>query len=259
MVLQGSGHRVLTRTTLAAGILTLLSTLSLLVLSHFEHCRTTRPSAIIQLFLLVTILLELPRLRTAWLLDGDDQNMIACLFTVTFALWVVLLQLESFQKWNHVTFPPESIPPEERQGIFGRTFFWWLMPMFFKGYSRTISMDDLFAIDDDLKGTRLHERLLKSWHSGKHHKRQSRLSEKLIEFVKSTTRKSTLLQPPSCGHFPPNSVLLLSLVLPSWGLVLPNHISSMLQLRTLRIIAGCLKAMGMDSSGHMRSVILDLL
>jgi len=42
--------------------------------------------------------------------------------------------------------------------------------MFFKGYSRTLSMDDLFAIDDDLKGTKLHERLLKSWHSGKHPK-----------------------------------------------------------------------------------------
>jgi ATP-binding cassette, subfamily C (CFTR/MRP), member 1 len=169
-VLQGSGHRVLARTSLATSTLILCSTLSLLVLSHFEHGRTTRPSAIIQLFLVSTILLELPRLRTAWLLDGDDQNIVAWLFTVIFALWIVLLQLESFQKWKHVTLPPESIPPEERQGIFGRTFFWWLMPLFFQGYSRTLSMHDLFAIDEDLKGIRLHQRLMKSWRAGKHPK-----------------------------------------------------------------------------------------
>lgn len=41
------------------------------------------------------------------------------------------------------------------------------MPMFFQGYSRTLSMDDLFAIDDDLEGTTLYERLLKSWLCGK--------------------------------------------------------------------------------------------
>ncbi|KUJ12857.1 P-loop containing nucleoside triphosphate hydrolase protein [Mollisia scopiformis] len=39
------------------------------------------------------------------------------------------------------------------------------MPMFLQGYKRTLSMNDLYAIDDDLKGTRLYERLLRSWHA----------------------------------------------------------------------------------------------
>ncbi len=65
-----------TRTTDAAGVLALLSTLSLLVLSDFEHCRTIRPSALIQLFLFFTILLDLPRLRTLWLL-GNDGYVVA--------------------------------------------------------------------------------------------------------------------------------------------------------------------------------------
>jgi len=239
--------------------LLLLSTLSLLVLSHYEHCRTIRPSATIQLFLLCTLLLELPRLRTTWLLGEDGQDMVHCLFTATFILWIVLLQLESFQKWTHTTVSPELIPPEERQGIFGRTFFWWLMPMFFTGYSRTLFMDDLFAIDDDLKGTRLYERISKSWKSGNNLKRQSRLSVTLIEFVKSTRRKSILLQQPFCGPSPPSLFLLLFLVLPSWGLVLASHISSMLRLRTLRTMPGYPRTMGTDSSGHMHFVTLGLL
>lgn len=163
-MLQGTGHGVLTRTTLAASILALLSTLALLVLSDFEHRRTTRPSAIIQVFWLFTLMLDLPRLRTMWLLG--DESLVASLFTVTYGLRVVLMLVESIQKWKHATVSPESIPPEERQGVFGRLFFWWLMPMFMEGYRRDLSMDDLFAIDDDLKGTILYSRLQSSWKTG---------------------------------------------------------------------------------------------
>lgn len=166
VVIQATGHHALARTSIATNILLLLSTLILLVLSHYEHGRTIRPSATIQLFLLCTLLLELPRLRTTWLVDEDGQDVVPCLFTATFILWIVLLQLESFQKWTHVTTSPELIPPEERQGVFGRTFFWWLMPLFFKGYRRTLAMNDLFAIDDDLKGTKLYRRISKTWQSG---------------------------------------------------------------------------------------------
>jgi len=143
----------------------LVSTVLLLVVSDFEHRRTTSPSGLIQVFLLLTVLLDLPRLRTAWLLDG--AYVVASVFTVTFVLRILLLTVESVQKWKHAAISPESIPPEERQGIFGRTFFWWLMPMFLKGYTRDLSMDDLFAIDDDLKGGMLYERLISSWNSGK--------------------------------------------------------------------------------------------
>ncbi len=113
-----------------------------------------------------TIFLNLPRLRTAWILG--DGYVIAGIFTVIFFLQIMLLVLESTQKWKHALGTPELIPPEERQGIFGRTFFWWLMPMFLKGYSRDLSMDDLFQIDADLKGEILHTRLLRSWNSSKH-------------------------------------------------------------------------------------------
>ena len=144
--------------------MSLISTLELSILADFEHNRTTRPSAIIQTFLFFSTLLGIPHLRTVWLLDGG--SIVAGLYTVTFVLQVVIITLESILKWRHVTGDPEATPPEERQGIFGRIFFWWLMPLFFKGYERDISMDDLFLIDDDLKGTILSERLKKSWNVG---------------------------------------------------------------------------------------------
>jgi hypothetical protein len=131
--------------------------------------------------------------------------------------------------------------------------------MFFEGYKRTLSMNDLFAIDDDLKGTRLYERISKTWQSGKHLTLQKSLPVTLIEFVKSTRRNDTLLQQLFCGPFLPSSVLHLFLVLPSWALVLLSLISSMLQLLTSRIMLNYPRTMDMGSLGHTRSVILDLL
>ena len=165
-VLWGTGRGVVTRTTLAGAVLALVSTVCLLVLSFFEHGRSIRPSAILQLFYFMTILVDLPRIRTQWLLDGN--TIAAALVTVIFVLRLPLLWLESVQKWHHSNIPAEKIPPEERQGIFGRTFFWWLNPLFLEGYHRDLTMDDLFAIDDGLKGTILYNRLLKSWNGGKY-------------------------------------------------------------------------------------------
>ncbi|KAK0615110.1 hypothetical protein B0T17DRAFT_377631 [Bombardia bombarda] len=176
VALWGTGRGVLTRTTLASAILAFLSTLAVLVLSNYNLYRSIRPSATVQAFLLATILLDLPRVRTQWLLD--DNTLVARLFTVTFALRVVAVVLESFnayrddaipqQKRRELGLDPESntVPPEMRQGIIGLTFFSWLNPLFWKGYRKNLTMDDLYAIDPKLEGDVLHARLLKSWNSG---------------------------------------------------------------------------------------------
>ncbi len=152
-------------TTLAAAIVTLFTTLVLLAQSDFEHRRSIRPAGTLQAFFFFTIVLDLPRIRTQWLLD--DNALIASLSIVAFVLRIVLLFVESSQKWNHSSLPPESIAPEDRQGVFGRTFFTWLNPMFLHGYSNDLTMDDMIQIDDGLKGEVLYARLLKQWKAGK--------------------------------------------------------------------------------------------
>ncbi len=164
VALLGSGHGFRVHTSLAASIVALVSTLALLVLSDKEHLRVVQPSAIIQAFFFFTILLDLPRVRTQWFLD--DNFIIAILTTVTFGLRFIVFSVESLQKWRRATVPPESIAPEYRQGLIGRTFFTWLNPMFMEGYKRDLNMGDLFPIDNDLKGQQLYERLLKHWNTG---------------------------------------------------------------------------------------------
>jgi len=165
VVLQGMGRAFVVKTTLGTSILTLVATLVLAALSDFEHCRTTRPSILIQAFLIFKVLLDMVRVRTEWFLS--DNRLVAILFSASFALHVVLLQIESLQKWKYMTLPPEAVPPEERQGIFGLSFFTWLNPLFREGYNRDLTMDDLPLIDDKIKGEQLHARLLSNWKKGK--------------------------------------------------------------------------------------------
>ena len=143
----------------------LVSTLILAALADLEHSKTLRPSALIQAFYTVTLLLDLPRIRTQWLLI--DNSTAASVFSATFVLRLIILQIESLQKWNHLGISGQKTAPEERQGIFGRTFFFWLMPMFFEGYKRDLSMADLPQIDDDILADKLYARLYKQWQRGR--------------------------------------------------------------------------------------------
>ena len=41
--------------------------------------------------------------------------------------------------------------PEQTSGILERIVFWWLMPLFRKGYESIITQEDLFPLDQDLQ------------------------------------------------------------------------------------------------------------
>lgn len=151
-------------TTLASTILNLVTTLVLLALSDLEHVRSIRPSFLLQIFFSSIILVDLPRIRTQWLLDNN--SIAAGVFSATFALNVALMTVESLQKWKHSTLYPTDTSPEDYQGVFGRTFFTWLNPLFMEGYQRDLTMDDLWVVDNDLKGETLHARLLRHWNTG---------------------------------------------------------------------------------------------
>jgi ATP-binding cassette, subfamily C (CFTR/MRP), member 1 len=162
--LWASGRGTRTNTTLAAAVLSFVSTLCLLALSVFEHGRDLRPSILVQLFLSTTILLDLPRVRTQWLLKGNST--VASLLTVALVIRVVIVTLESLQKWETGGDLPAGASPEMMQGLFGHTFMWWLNPLFQIGYKRDICMDDLHQLDHGLQGEPLGDRLLRSWDKG---------------------------------------------------------------------------------------------
>lgn len=137
----------------------------MVALADLEHVRSIRPSYLIQIFLFFSIFCDLPRIRTQWMLP--DNAKVAPIFSAAFGLKVLLIFIESLHKYSHSTMVDKNVSPEEIQGVFGDTFFTWLNPLFFQGYKRNLSMDDLYPVDDGLRGQTLYERLQSHWLKGK--------------------------------------------------------------------------------------------
>ncbi|CAK7197974.1 hypothetical protein SEUCBS139899_000628 [Sporothrix eucalyptigena] len=180
-VLLGTNKGYHTHTTLASTILNLATFVVLAVVGDLEHVRSIRPSFLIQTFFFFAILCDMPRVRTQWLVPNNST--VAPIFTAAFGVKFVLLFIESTHKYSHSNLADQKVSPEEIQGVFGRTFFTWLNPLFFEGYKRNLSMKDLYAIDDDLRGETLYKRLHSYWLKANYKKKHCLTSASLKTFA----------------------------------------------------------------------------
>ncbi|KAG4444331.1 hypothetical protein IFR05_000205 [Cadophora sp. M221] len=128
--------------------LSFISALSIAALSGLEHTRSPRPSALIQIFLLLTTLFDVVRARTLWLVAVSSGGVVFCrLFTTSIVAKVVLLFLESKQKSGNVQWDSGQHSPEETTGIFGLAAYTWLYRIFWNGYRTVLTLEDLFTLD----------------------------------------------------------------------------------------------------------------
>jgi ATP-binding cassette subfamily C (CFTR/MRP) protein 1 len=156
-------HLAKTRVSVPSAVITLVGYLALPILSFAEHVKSVRPSSLLNGYLLVSLLCDVTRARTLWLIAG---NKIASDFTATVALKFVLLLLEAVEKRRILLPTFESYPPEATSGIFSRCFFWWLNPLFRKGLRKTLSLNDLYGLDKHLLSDYLDNLLNSAWLKG---------------------------------------------------------------------------------------------
>ena len=149
------------RTSIPAAVLSFLASLSLLVLSSVEHAKSIRPSSIINVYILFSVLLDLPQARTLWLRPGPRS--IPAVFTVGFCAKAVILYLEARSKRRSL-FPPYRLyAPEALVNLYDRTVLWWLNPLFFQGYRGIISIERLYKIDGDLSSESVETNFAPIW------------------------------------------------------------------------------------------------
>ncbi|KAK3311692.1 P-loop containing nucleoside triphosphate hydrolase protein [Chaetomium strumarium] len=162
-----------TRTTLAAVIVAPISTFALAVLSYAEHSRAVRPSTLIGTFLLATLLFDIAHARTLWLraslyssFGGSISNAIAYLAVAACVVkGCVVLVLEAVEKRRaSLRDRFREYPPEATASIFNRGFFWWLNPLFRRGFfGRELDVDDLFVLDKHLRAEYCFARFQAAW------------------------------------------------------------------------------------------------
>lgn len=79
------------------------------------------------------------------------------------ALKAVALVMEAQNKRRILQAPYKTYSPEALSGIINRTFQWWINPLFIKGFSNLLSVEQLFPSDQQLTSKALFFKTSKLW------------------------------------------------------------------------------------------------
>ncbi|RFU74209.1 hypothetical protein TARUN_8040 [Trichoderma arundinaceum] len=158
-----NGPARLNSVSVAAASVSFASSLMSCALSYLEHVRSLGPSSLLNVFLLVSLLLDAAVLRTVWLsLSTAASESIRAVLTASFALKAVLLVLEGREKSAHVV-GRQTLAPEETSGLYSRAVFAWVAPLLRTGFQRLLRPADLFPLDEKMSASGLNERFWWHW------------------------------------------------------------------------------------------------
>ncbi|KAF2634043.1 hypothetical protein P280DRAFT_52852 [Massarina eburnea CBS 473.64] len=141
--------------------LSLVGALAFPLLSYFEHQRSTRTSTLLNFYLFFTVFFDTTRSRS-WSLSTDLET-ISTLFTTRVGVKVFLIIWEARGKGSLLLPEFAEEPPEATSGLFSQALFWWQNELLKKGFSNSLSVDDLFHLDKHLRSDYLHHRFGSAW------------------------------------------------------------------------------------------------
>ena len=153
-----------TPAAIGAATLSLIDAFVFCVLSYAEHGRNIRPSGILGSYLFFSLLFDIVRVRTLWLI-GDD-TIEARLFTASFVAKVFILVLEAKSKRDYLSPEDRLRGPEELSSIFSQGVFFWLNQLIVAGYMKVLSLEDLYPLDEKLSALSLHAKFSRTWDNG---------------------------------------------------------------------------------------------
>ncbi|KAI2758722.1 hypothetical protein DTO012A8_9693 [Penicillium roqueforti] len=146
LVFSATQHYPAQNVSVAGATLSLIAAISIVVLLHLEHSRAVRPSFLVSAYLLITVLLDIARVRTAWLLPYGRAYP-TCL-TASLATKLLLLVLANIEKRKWLLLSEQST--ERTSGIFNRGLFAWLNELLRKGHTSLLTSDTLPNIHEKL-------------------------------------------------------------------------------------------------------------
>ncbi|KAK1640158.1 ATPase-like protein [Colletotrichum phormii] len=150
------GHLILTcrgtywssQLGLASDALNFVASLIIILLSFLEHARSPRPSMLLGVYLLITVLFDIARTRTQWLsADSANDFRQARLSIASVILKVVVLIIESRKK-KPASASEKQQSPEATSGIISLSTYFWVNDLFLRGFRKLLILDDLYALDE---------------------------------------------------------------------------------------------------------------
>lgn len=125
-----------------------------------------RPSTLLTLYLGLSTILDLARIRTLFYLESADK--LAAIFLAGFCVKVVLFALELYEKRRLLRPQWKNASPEATSSTYSRALFIWLNDLLIKGFRSSLNVDTLTPLDSDLLNASEPEPLLARWNKGQH-------------------------------------------------------------------------------------------
>ncbi|KAH0165268.1 P-loop containing nucleoside triphosphate hydrolase protein, partial [Aureobasidium melanogenum] len=143
-----------------AEVFSFLASLAAAVLSQWEHIRSIRPSALLQLYLMVALVVQAVHLRSIWL--RNDDTIMRGLGIGQIVACAIFLAVESMSK-ESILLQRQKRSPQDTNDMFSQRLFWWLNNMFKRGYTSVLAPSDLDKMDEDLSSTDPQRRFRLEW------------------------------------------------------------------------------------------------
>ncbi|KAJ5435683.1 ABC transporter integral membrane type 1 [Penicillium cf. griseofulvum] len=160
-----------TSTSIPSAALSLANSIIIIGLSYVEDMNSTRPSSLLTVYLLLSILFDVTQIRTLWL---TRRVAIAAVQSAILGTKIAMLLLENREKTSYLKSPYKEYPPEATRGVIDLSFVWWLNRLFLTGYQKIIGSRDLFVLEPGLSSGNTGERLKRAWE--KHGRAENKLS-----------------------------------------------------------------------------------
>ncbi|KAK7958693.1 multidrug resistance-like protein [Apiospora saccharicola] len=145
----------------AASGMSLAAGLALSALSYLEHARSLRPSWILNVYLLASLVLDCAVLRTFWL--APVPATIRPVYTASFCLKGAALVLEATGKRRFILHECAGKSAEALSGLYSQALLCWINPLLAVGYRRLLRPGDLYVLDEGLSTRANGERFWEYW------------------------------------------------------------------------------------------------
>ncbi|KAF6795321.1 ABC multidrug transporter [Colletotrichum sojae] len=163
---SGSPSTLTTPATIPTAALVVAVSLAYCALTWLEHNRNLKPSFIPFAYLFLSVILDLPRCRTLWMIHESSQasrRAIPALFTANLALRFGMLLHESSGKRRILLPDYRGYAKSTTAGTLSRSTFFWLWSLFVGGYRRNLKLEDLDPLEPGLESEPLYREFREAW------------------------------------------------------------------------------------------------
>ena len=129
-----------------------------------EHDRNIKPSFILFAYLFLSVILDLARCRTLWMVESTPA--VPALFTIALILRFILLLVESVGKRRFLIAEYRGWAKETTASTLSRGTFFWLNTLFVRGYKNNLALEDLDSLNPKLDSATLHRAYQEAWDQG---------------------------------------------------------------------------------------------